>query len=307
MSDTHMKGLVGTNPLGFLAAVGIQVAFESEREQPRIWWSSDDVVPHAVADGNFTTTNIIKVTRDKLSSWKNGPVFNPDSRCSEENPLTLKFHPDGIREYLSGSREDPAAALATALVTEGGLAEKGIAKPSHLYFAAGNQKFLGMASKIITQASEDEILAALNGPWKYECECPTLGWDVVDDSDYALSARDPTKVEKYTNPGAEALAILGLSRYPVFVHNGKTVTQGCSRSWKSGSFSWPLWNKPSSFAMVKSLLAHAYEPPPTNRPAQDRTRWYRSWGVFRVLRSPMRRTEQGGYGTFGPHEVIWNA
>lgn len=303
MSDTHLKGLAGTNPLGFLAAVGIQVAFESEERRPRIWWS-DDTVPHAVTDGDFTADAIAEAATRTLSLWKGGFVLGLDR---PKGALNLKLHPAEIREYLEMSRGDPAESLATALVAEGGLDNNKIAKPSHLYFTAGQQSFLPIISEIIKHASKDEILAALNGPWKYDVICPTLRWDVAYDPSYALGAKDPSSVQEPTNPGPEALAILGLCRYPVYVFQNSTVTQGCSRAWKRGSFSWPLWNRPSSFMMVKSLLAHAYEPPPANRLAQDRTRWYRSWNVFMVLRSPIRRTDQGGYGTFGPHEVVWKA
>ena len=57
MNETHLTGLEGTNPLGFLAALGVQVAFASESRQPRLWWSND-VTPHAVVDGDFSTDRI---------------------------------------------------------------------------------------------------------------------------------------------------------------------------------------------------------------------------------------------------------
>ena len=52
---------------------------------------------------------------------------------------------------------------------------------------------------------------------------------------------------------------------------------------------------------VKSLMAHAYDHPG----AGDRQRWFPAWGIARILRSPIRRSGQGGYGTFGPAEVVW--
>lgn len=309
MSGTHMKGLEGTNPLGFMAAVGIQVAFESEQGQPRIWWS-DDIIPHAVTDSGFTADDIAEAAIKMLSLWKDSPVLKLDGD-DPKDAFNLKFHPCEIREYLERNKNDPATNLSTAFVAEGGLDEKGKkAKPSHLHFTAGQQSFLSIVSEIIEHASKDELLLALNGPWKYNTECPTLRWDVTYDPSYALSAINPTNTKKSNNPGPEALAILGLSRYPVFANiRKKTVTQGCAGTWKTGWFSWPLWSKPSSPMMVKSLLAHVggAPPQPTNTWAQDRTRWYRSWGVFKVLRSPIRRSDKGGYGTFGPHQITWEA
>ena len=118
---------------------------------------------------------------------------------------------------------------------------------------------------------------------------------------YALRASNPSPEKKLTNPGPEALALLGLSRYPVFAGRERTATQGCSGKWKDGYYSWPLWRRPASSRVVKSLLAHAYD----HGAASNRHRWYGSWGVAAILRSPIRRSDQGGYGTFGPPAVTW--
>lgn len=86
-------------------------------------------------------------------------------------------------------------------------------------------------------------------------------WDVVDDRIYALSSFNPSGEKKLTNPGPEALAILGLSRHPVFcgksrTHTGRTnartLTRGCSGSWSQGSYIWPLWSMPASPKAVDS-------------------------------------------------------
>jgi len=56
----------------------------------------------------------------------------------------------------------------------------------------------------------------LKGPWSYTSSISSLGWDVTDDRIYAIAAANPAKEKKKTNPGAEALAVLGLSRHPVY-------------------------------------------------------------------------------------------
>ena len=215
----------------------------------------------------------------------------------------LKLLPGDIREYLGQAvRWDWSGRLATALVSEGSLDNKGEAKPSDFYFTAGQMKFLHMARNVLNAVSREEVKAGLEGPWRYESELPSLGWDVTDDRVYALRADNPSPEKKLTNPGPEALALLGLSLYPIFAGRGRTDTQGCSGSWKAGWYSWPLWHRPASPHAVKSLLAQAYDHHPA---VSGRERWYRGWGVSAILRSPIRRTDQGGYGTFGPSEVVW--
>lgn len=310
MNHSGLTGLEGTNPLSFLAALGVQVAFVSEGEQPRLWWS-DDITPHAVVDEKFGLERIATQCMEAFALWRDSPAITPKLPDGSDMPKSdeLKLKPNDIRTYLqtylqSIDQCDPGEGLITALVAEGSLDNQGMAKPSDLYFTAGQQKFLSVARQILNGVSPEDLLSGLEGPWNYDSELPSLGWDIVDDRVYALRANDPANKSgpdpKLTNPGLEALAILGLSLHPVFGSKDRTLTQGCSGSWKSGSYSWPLWRKPASLQVVKSLLAHGYNPA-----ISDRDRWFRSWGIFRILRSPVRRSAQGGYGTFGPSEVAW--
>ena len=301
MGETHLTGLDGTNPLAFFAALGAQEVFSQDSEQPRLWWS-DDVIPHAVVDGEFSVDRIADRALEILNEWKISPALNPrrlDGTVMKKAD-ELKLASEDIREYLAQANQlHSAGRLATSLVAEGSLDNNDAAKPSDLYFTAGQQKFLKMAREIMEGTSREDILAGLNGPWKYESKLPSLMWDVSDDRVYALTARDPSKHKKLTNPGPETLAILGMSRYPVFAGGERTLTQGCSGSWKSGNYSWPIWKKPASSRVVKSLLAHAY--------STERIPWLGSWGVFRIMNSPIRRSDQGGFGTFGPSEITWEA
>ena len=298
MSGILLEGLEGTNPLGFFAALGIQVAFASESEQPRLWWS-DDVTPRAVVDVDFSIDRIVDQALEVFVQWKDSPVMIPKMEKGDE----LKLSSADLRTYLGQARNsDSVGILATALVAEGSLDNQGVSKPTDLYFTAGQQKFLKMARDILERASREDLLTGLEGPWKYESNLPSLMWDITDDRDYALSAKNPSTDKKLTNPGPEALAVLGLSLHPVFAGRDRTLTQGCSGSWKAGYYSWPVWSKPASLNAVRSLLAHACEPT-----LASRYRWFRSWGVEKVFRSPIRRSNQGGYGTFGPPEVIWQA
>ena len=309
MNGARLAGLEGTNPLGFLAALGVQVAFAGEDQQPHLWWS-DDITPCAVVDEEFIVERIVDQALRVVARWEQSPAVNPRRLDGSVMPKgdELKLGASDIRDYLRSGLDDPgdhSAALKSALVAEGSLDKQGVAKPSDFYFTAGQQKFLDMTREILRGTTREDVFVGLTGPWNYENELPSLGWDVVDDRVYALRANDPAPKSgpdpKRSNPGAEALAVLGLSLHPVFAGRERTLTQGCSGSWKAGHYSWPLWNRPASLHAVRSLLAHAYDHPT----AMDRRIWFRAWGVGTVLRSPIRRSSQGGYGTFGPPEVAW--
>lgn len=303
MTETHLHGLEGTNPLGFMAALGVQVVFAEDAEQPRLWWS-EDVTQHAVVDGPFSMRRIADRAMEVFAEWKAAPAVNPARTDGSAMPKgdELKLAPEDIRDYLERARRDgQRGALAAALVAEGGLDKQGVAKPSHLYFTAGQQKFLSMARRILAETTRADLLVGLEGPWAYASALPSLMWDIADDRTYALAADDPGSQKKLTNPGPEGLALLGLSLHPVFADKEQTLTQGCSGPWKTSSYSWPLWSKPAKLPVVRSLLAHAYDI------TDDRVRWLAGWGVTTILRAPIRRTDQGGYGTFGPPTTMWRA
>lgn len=293
MTGTHLTGLEGTNPLGFFAALGVQVAFDGATDVPRLWWS-DDVVPHAVVDDSYSVEEIADRAMEVFPAWLESPAISTGLKPNGD----VKFKESDIATYLTNSRYNgPGAGLAACLVAEGSLDNNGMAKPTDLHFTAGQMKFLKIVAEVLKGVTAEDLRDGMIGPWPYQSKLGSLMWDVVDDRNYALSASNPSKIKKLTNPGPEALAILGLSRYPVFGSPGRTLTQGASGRWNSGSFTWPIWTKPASRRVVASLLAHAAGAQADLLPA---------WGVTRVMHSAIRRSSQGGNGTICPPEVIWS-
>ncbi len=303
MPELELPGLSGNNPLGFLAGLGAQAAASEIDASVLMRWS-DGPEPHAVLAGIQDPRTVAEAAMSLAEAWLKGPALAPDL-----DPK-LKFEPDGIRQYLKEARTASATgSLAMCLVAENSLDNSGKAKPSDFYFTAGQMKFVAMAREILEGVTQDELIADLTGPWRYASSMPSLMWDVVDDRVYALTSKNPSTEKKQTNPGAEALALLGLSRYPCYRAATGTVSTGCSGSWKRGAFTWPLWDRPATSASVGALLTHASMPEPhgtdSARGLENHARQYGGWGVMRVMQSQIRRSDQGGYGTFGPPRVIW--
>lgn len=301
MNDSNgivLRGLPGDNPMGFLAALGVQAALAEHDDHHRLHWS-DEPIPRAVVSPKQDLAEIAEAVQAVAAAWLEGPALD------EAVDPTLKLKREDIRGYLSRGRAAGAiGVLASCLLAEGSLDNSRKAKPSDLYFTAGQQKFVPTARTLLTQVTDEEIVGDVSVPWRYRSKRASLMWDSVDDRRHAYSAADPTSSQnpKRTNPGAEALALIGLSRYPCFSSPSGTLTQGCSGRWKHGDFVWPLWTVPASGAAVQSLLAQVA--PPSGAGAR-RTDWYGAWGVSCVLQSQIWRSSQGGYGTFGPPRVVW--
>lgn len=300
--ETVLRGLPGDNPLGFLAALGVQTVLDTQGYGHRMRWT-DEPIPHPVLSPSADLALVAAEARAVAARWLDGPALD------QAVEPKLKLRPPEIREYLERGRSAGASgSLAPCLVAEGSLDNGGKAKPTDLYFTAGQQRFVSAARTILSDVTGDEIVDDIGTPWRYRSQRESLMWDSVDDRLHAYSASDPTKSQKLTNPGAEALAVIGLSMYPCFASPKGTLTQGCSGGWKRGEFVWPLWTVAATVGAVRSLLAQVAIPEmPAER--QDsrggRSDWYRSWGLGRVMESQIRRSDQGGYGTFGPPRVVW--
>ena len=299
---TVLPGLPGDNPLGFLAALGVQVALDDQGVRHRLHWT-DDPIPRPVVSPALDFQDVANAALAVASAWLDGPAL--DKAIGPK----LKLRRPHIRDYLRRGRDaGSSGALAFCLLAEDSLDNGENAKPSDLYFTAGQQKFVSMARTILAEVTVCELVEDIESAWRYRSSRDSLMWDSTDDRLHAYSAADPTSSQnpKLTNPGAEALAVLGLSRYPCFASPRATLTQGCSGGWKRGEFAWPLWTVPATARAVASLLAHVTAPDAGGLgDSARRVGWYRAWGLSRVMQSQIRRSSQGGYGTFGPPRVVW--
>ncbi len=297
MTDgTHLTGLEGTNPLGFLAALGVQVLFEHDEHQPMLWWT-DSAIPHAVTSPEFDVDALVDQALQIFTLWAESSALSPGLNTKADNDA--KFTPTDLRRYLSKTRSNlPGNAFASALVAEGGLDRLGkVAKPSALYFAAGPQRFLAITRRILHNVTADDLRSGLLEYRENYSKLPSLKWDIGDDVPYAIAASKPG-VDKRSNPGQESLAILGMSRYPVYCGSDGILTQGYSGPWKNGTFTWPLWTRPATSHTVRSLLTHAS--------AESNADLFRGWGIDLVLSSTVGRTDEGGYGYFSPPQIRWS-
>lgn len=321
-SSIVFTGLDGANPLGFLAALGVLAAADGAASGARLSWQHEGRWRPVLA-ASLDRASLLSCLVADLRTWDGDPAvalsyekpLKEGAKKKGSEPKTtqdLKPRPEKFREYLKGliNRFDlirsPRAFLhqprrsldyASAFGTDVAVDNNKNVKPTALHFTAGQQEFLKSVLELIEGVNEADLAEALFGPWQYARELPVLSWDSSVSRDYALRASDPSKTKKTGVPGADWLAFRGLAFAPVAPAGSEILTTGCSGGWKiGGAFTWPLWTRPLSVSAVRSVMTFADL---ADLDAHER----RARGIEVVLRSGIRRSDQGGYGSFLPSDV----
>jgi hypothetical protein len=311
-----LTGLDGSNPLAFFAALGVLAAVTEHAKQfhllpPKLSWR-DEGRWHPVLQGTGEKEQLLALLLHDRSSWSSEPVlglsYKKEGKETTDNKKVviandLKPSPQVYRDFLKGllSACTPEARRSVDYVacfaTETARDHKGNVKPTALHFTAGQQELLKAVKELLQGLSREHFIEALFGPWKYQSPLPGLGWDATASRDYAYRASDPSKEKKLGVAGADWLAFRGLKFFPVAPIKSRIETTGCTGEWKTGKFTWPLWDVPLTEYATKSLVGL---PRVEKLPSEERG----ARGIAQVFCSQIRRSEQGGYGSFLPAEVV---
>jgi hypothetical protein len=302
-----LKGLNGSNPLGFMASVGLLRLLDREPGSAARLGFADDGTFHAWIDCDLNLDVAEVVARDAAVAagtqpWrleymkmeKKGPKPVADLKAPPED--FSRFLATAIGEWKAGSAEraDYAAAYATDVARDG----KENTKPTALHFTAANQQFLGTVEESRGAVTREWVDRALHFP-RQTARGQNLRWDPDAERSRALMGVNPTDDGTVVNAPLEWLAFRGLPAFRCFPIGNRIVTCGVSgRRQHELQFHWPVWSCAASYATVRSLLPLAVkwsEEHDDMRAMEDR----RSRGVFAVCTSDIRRTAQG-FGNFGP-------
>lgn len=300
MKDIRLTGLNGRNPLAYFAALGCLAAVTRTRPQwhARLSWTMGAAPTPVLAAQGVDPDDLVTALGEDRQAWEGVPVLA--FRDFDDVKLTADEQRDYLMACLTAEDGGRSGGLATSLIAEGAFAKTGDrkGKPTDLHFAAGQQRFLVIARTLQREVTTEDLEEAVLGPWSYRRKLPTFGWDFTDDRVYAYGFSDPAKTDKFTVPGADWLGLLGLAAYPVRGWGEQASPPGVTGSWKRGSFRWGLWAEPLNWDAACSLTRTGF---PEAGVAGLRAR------VFRVLGARIRRSDQGGYGSFSPTSVLWEA
>lgn len=309
--EMELSALDGTNPLGFLAALGVLDVLHRTGREPAMRWT-DDLVPVPVLCGAASQDDLVDVLDADRGRWRHSVVLRGPTRRTTGPLDDAKPPPElhrawaaEVAETLDAGRAD--ADLFCALLSEWAVDGKGNAKPTHLHFTAGQQKFLVMVRELAEKVDAERIREAVFGPWREDSPLPSLSWNSRGERIYALRGFNPSNEKRLGVPSADWLAFLGLVFFPTCTtavrrgEQGTLKTTGCDRAWKRSALRWPLWTVPLDRDTIWSLVGDSSVVGEGRRLSPEQLGVL---GVRQVMQAPIRRSEQGGYGSFGGASVV---
>ena len=261
-----LSGLDGSNPLAFLAALGTLRTLS--RAVPdgnaRMGWKpmAGAWRPAVTADGISSDESLIATLGDQLG--------RANRRASFEIGDDLSLPSTEFREHLTiaaakacaGDREDAdylAAFGCEACTTDDGtIQDTGLRTMG----GGGHQHFLKFFRDIVAQTGLDHIRRALLQDWDYADDGRGLNlrWDPADDRRYAMRWDDPSGDPIKTMRGANRLAIEALPLLPTMpTESGLATTCFKGSGARNTFFTWPIWDRPLSIDVVRSVLARPFD------------------------------------------------
>ena len=256
MSDNNcilLKGLDGSNPLAFLAAMGTlrTLTLALPDETVKMSWEQHDGAWRPRVNVHYPPENLVSLLIKSLKNERN------------EHPSHFVGNDDQISSFYAVARKGGCF--------EDGLDQWIVALTSDLHPNATSQLqltrrdyFAGNLDEIICKTTPDSLHRTLFQPWRYDDRLSgqSLHLEPSEDRRHAYQwnkpAGDPNRIKSGNMLGANRLAIeaiplfLGLpSKNPdrLFVTGWTGVRSDNSR------WTWPIWSRLIELPIVRSLIA----------------------------------------------------
>lgn len=264
MFRIELTGLRADAPIGVMAAFGcLRVCQRSERlAGSKLSYARSGSSFHAVLWTREETSHaelIGALVRDVGGAPTRKELTWHDQIKTADAGLFRAAAKGAIDTATPETREtsDWFAAFGSELVTNEGKVES-----TPFDMTVARQRFLADALKLAAllaapgrkgKSAEESYREALFGPWKYEDDQHSLGWDPSSMKLGAFTFRAPTGM---ANAGVRAAVWLAFESLPLFpcFWAGSLRTRAFSRSGRELGLCWPVWHPPIGVAELECLL-----------------------------------------------------
>ena len=290
MTEISLSGLGRSNPLAFLALLGLLRCLEGGGWSPRVAWR--DKSPVLYLSGNVTEKQVVSKAmmglKEYSSKMKFGCIKNlktedhNDGKVSEQQkgeecdiekkkskdcpeiPHTCIKNLKTLSEFREMQKTvDPE--IIAALGSDGSL-KKGKGKssieptPLCMMFGSGHQNFLERLDNAVSVNDDEEpdvskmIHDALFRSWERKESKMLFRWDPDEYRPHAYRLNDPTSEDASGVEGANRLAAIGFTAYCCVPTTGGLETV----SYNNNTLYWPIWNVEISLAAIVCIMRHPH-------------------------------------------------
>ena len=324
-----VRGIDGTTPLGFLAALGLLQVLQdftgSEQAVPRLCWKLIDAwrpivhsagslesISQLIFEDRTRAANAPILRFRYVKQEKQGPkavgglraplavvrAWSRDRR--EENDETaLAYGAALFCQDVTEINKKPATVddhRAAGIAIDADLKDEDLeltVERNFLDFTSRNAQFLEQVESIRDYLTPGLVLRALDtGEPDYDAP-RTLDWDPSADTPGAIY----TGFRRGYLPVHEWLAFRAIHLFPLAGSGSKVRMTGCTGRRLDGEFTWPLWERPASIDAIRALLGH---PDLTRLDSQAR----RAFGISELLGASLTKKADGYTGTFAPARPV---
>jgi CRISPR-associated endonuclease/helicase Cas3 len=273
-----LAGIDGSNPLGFLAALGaFRVLSLVCRSHPiRMCWTLFQGAwrPIVSADGSpLNREHVIQELATFLASPLQLPLFadlGPNLTITGRHFRTISQQAvsacDLPADKMSFQRiaADFVAAMGCDAITADGTPDALIRDTAlRTMSGAGHQHFIAFMRELIGSTDASHLHSALFTNWTYQDpgRGANLRWDPSDDRRYALRWGNPSTDPNMTMRGANRLAIEALPFYLTIPTHYALETTGFNHIRGQGVlWNWPIWSVAVDVETCRSILQSAVYP-----------------------------------------------
>jgi len=293
-----LHGLEPDNLMAFLALLGLLRALDCARPDwhSRASWSVDspplrpifqvpdgiaqEQICAAAAEGARTLLAAVDLgdRKDvKLTAAEARTVLRQASETASSG-LAARFAADLLTAFGNdGGREDGEEASSSQLCFPAGGGRTNFIRSLRAIIAAEAPTKRGGSSRNLGTA-EKAIERALFRSWDRQDRPPGLRWDPAEARLHAHQWTAPTEEKPTTEHGANRLALIGLSCFPVLPSSSNRQAQTPVPGTKNlnGTFSvfWPIWRWPMTLPAIRALMVSVARLAPAAR---------EDLGVFAVM------------------------
>ncbi len=252
-----LEGLDGTNPLGFMAALGVLRILSVSKDGVKLAWTLSSgtwrpelfgvrvPLPDLGAELHATIRNLDKSvwSIDKelpfAAARLREEAIKAATTCDRTNRLTVDtLSALGVDCFKDG--KDKFRDTALRLIRSGDNNHNGL---------------LSYAVRTIEVCTATQLQNAITAEWLYKDEKLSFRWDPVENRGYALQWGDPSDDGALTERGANCLALFAMPLFPTIPTKGQSETTGFGlKEPKQSSLTWPIWTHAVNLDTVKSML-----------------------------------------------------